>query len=211
MDDKHTPLIKVCGITAPDQAKAFSELGIDLLGLIFYPPSPRNVSVEQAKKIASMIRNTSTALTGVFVNASLEEIERVVRELRLDFVQLHGEETPEFCSDISVPVIKAFRVSISEDLKKAESYRGFVKYILFDAYKKGLPGGTGGSFSWDILKYRPEGMEWFISGGIGPENIGQAADLNPQGIDLNSGVEESPGIKDLSLVRKCLSIIRDHQ
>jgi phosphoribosylanthranilate isomerase len=199
--------IKVCGITQLKQLQQVDGLNIDFAGLIFYKESPRYV-VGKISKEELQSTDFDVKKVGVFVNAGYEEIKQIIEDYDLDAVQLHGEETPELCEQLSedVEVIKAFAIengtgSIDE---MVADYDDVCDYYLFDtASKNGLAGGTGEKFDWKLLSKSKIEKPFFISGGIGVEDLAKLkAFKHPDyfGIDVNSRFEKSPGIKDMSLL-----------
>lgn len=197
--------IKVCGVTDLGQIKELEELGVDYAGFIFYADSPRAVL---NKLNADEVRNFKIQKVGVFVNESLDEILNKVAHFGLSLVQLHGDETPSFCNRVSdhVKVAKAFRVNESHaDIDwMVKEYNEVCDYYLFDKGSKGLYGGTGEKFNWDILRDSKINKPFFLSGGIG---IDDADDLNQfshpffYAIDVNTKFEKSPGNKDTDKIR----------
>jgi phosphoribosylanthranilate isomerase len=187
--------IKICGITRADDAAFCDELGADFLGFIFVNESPRFVKAEGAAQI-----ETKAKRVGVFRDAPVEEIERVSRIARLDVVQLHGSENEDFVSRIELPVIKAFQIgqtglSVLHLKTKAE-------WVMFDT-----GGGTGRVFDWTLLRGY-EGKPFFLAGGITPENVLDAMSMQPYAIDVASGVESAPGVKDHDKVRRLFEKVR---
>lgn len=200
--------VKVCGITSIEQINDLQEIGVDYAGFIFYDRSPRFIGShlltgDQVKKAGLSIQKI-----GVFVNADEEQIIRMVDEWGLDMVQLHGEESPVFCEKISnhVKTIKAFRISGQESLSyKIVPYQNAVDYFLFDAMGEQY-GGTGNQFNWDIIASANISKPYFLSGGIGPNDISSilsfsANDFNCYAVDVNSKFELQPGRKDMNLVK----------
>lgn len=185
--------IKICGITNPKDALNAVALGVQALGFIF-APSPRQVNPDTAREIILHLPR-SIHRVGVFVDEKVEEVKRIAHFCGLSMVQLHGQETPEYCREIALPVIKAFRVRDARSLEGIEKY-AFTR-ILLDAWSDERAGGTGKAFSWEIArKVRPEG-DYILSGGLNPSNVGEAIRrLHPMGVDVGSGVEKSPGLKD---------------
>jgi len=202
--------IKICGITRIEDLQELEKLDIDFFGMIFYPPSPRFVSIEKAKKITNHLTNySSIKKVGVFVNEPLENLKQTISKLKLDLVQLHGDESLEYCQSIDIPVIKVFRVESENDLKKITQYKKIVPYILLDTKLKNLYGGTGKKFDWNILtSSKLKNCNWFLSGGLNGENFKEGLKFNPYAIDFNSGVEKSPGIKDIALIKKIVQTIK---
>jgi phosphoribosylanthranilate isomerase len=197
---------KVCGITQLKQLQQLDGLDIDFAGLIFYKDSPRYVGDKIA---AADLKNSDFDLkkVGVFVNADYDEIMQVVEDYGLDVVQLHGDESPELCEELSeeVEVIKAFKVSdskISIDEMVAD-YDEVCDYYLFDTASSELEGGTGKQFDWKILTKAKIEKPFFLSGGIGVDDIARVkAFKHPDyyAVDINSKVEKEPGVKDMALV-----------
>jgi phosphoribosylanthranilate isomerase len=204
------PRIKICGITNIDDAARAVELGADLLGFNFYHTSPRYIEPQEAEKI---IRKFPAFIdtVGVFVNADADTIRKTANDLMLDWVQLHGDETPQFCqslSSLSAQIIKAIRVKSGEDFKNIEDFPADA--LLFDAYNPSLYGGTGQRFDWSTL---PQIMghllgRTFLAGGINPQNVIEAIGLGFYGIDVCSGVEETPGKKNHKKMEELFKNIR---
>jgi phosphoribosylanthranilate isomerase len=197
--------VKICGITQPEQGIAIASCGATALGFILVPSSPRYVS---PKAIGTIIAAISRPLDyiGVFADADLETIRRAVLESGLTGVQLHGGESPEFCDRLrqalpKVEIIKALRVRDGYTLEKAAIYGDRVDTLLLDAYHPRQLGGTGQTLDWTAIVRWRSPLPWFLAGGLTAENILDAlTHLSPQGIDLSSGVERSPGDKDLGKV-----------
>ena len=198
--------VKICGITNYEDAVLAMDLGTDLLGLNFYPESPRYIPVEKAAEIVRRLP-AHVELAGVFVNPSLSDLRRAITECHLDWVQLHGDETPDFCQSLAsypVKVIKALRVKGPSDLEKAYEYK--VDAILLDAFQPSRYGGTGKSFDWGMI--RDVGMRVFLAGGINSDNAAKAISLGVYGIDVCSGVESKPGKKDPEKLKALFDSIR---
>ncbi|HLB72402.1 MAG TPA: phosphoribosylanthranilate isomerase [Sedimentisphaerales bacterium] len=198
--------VKICGLTNYDDAVAAMDMGADLLGFNFYPSSPRYVTVEAA---AAIIRKLPAFVdtAGVFVNASLDEIRRTIDLCCLDWVQLHGDETPEFCrslNSVNVRTMKALRVKDASDIKNAEEF--FTDAVLLDAFDPQKYGGTGLTFDWNIVGHI--GKRVFLAGGINPDNAAEAVKLGVYGIDVCSGVEAEPGKKDHEKMKRLFDNIR---
>jgi phosphoribosylanthranilate isomerase len=198
--------VKICGITNYDDAAAAMDMGADLLGFNFYEKSPRFVQVDKAKEIIDKLPGfIDTA--GVFVNASMEKIHEIKDLCQLNWVQLHGDETPQFCSQFlshSVKTMKALRVKDQTDITKANSF--FTDAILLDAFHPEKYGGTGITFDWNIVGHIDKRI--FLAGGINPGNVTDAVELGVYGIDVCSGVEERPGKKDHKKMKKLFDNIR---
>jgi phosphoribosylanthranilate isomerase len=198
--------VKICGLTNYQDAAAAVDLGADLLGFNFYPKSPRFVTLGQAAEIINKLP-AFVDVAGVFVDASLDEIKEAIGECNLDWVQLHGDESPEFCESllsINVRTMKAIRVKDQKDIKRAESF--FTDAILLDAFDPEKYGGTGLTFDWNIIGHI--GKRVFLAGGINPDNVAAAVELGVYGIDVCSGVEAKPGKKDLRKMKKLFKNIQ---
>lgn len=204
--------VKICGITQPQQSLAITQLGATALGFICVPSSPRYVSIEQINLATSHVPDHVDKI-GVFANSTIFEIIKVVSSSSLTGVQLHGDETPLFCEELrqvlpNIELIKAFRVRSWEQLETTPNYTGCVDTFLLDAYHPQLLGGTGKTLDWQVLQsFRPD-LPWFLAGGLTPDNLLTAlTQIHPHGIDLSSGVERSPGDKDLDKVALLFSRI----
>ena len=188
------PKVKICGITNYDDAMAAIDLGADLLGFNFYPPSPRFVTKEHAGEIISQLP-AFIDTAGVFVNAAIEEIHEINGACSLDWVQLHGDENPEFCRSLlshNVKTMKAVRVRDQKDIENSDRF--FTDAILFDAFNPDKYGGTGLTFDWNIIGHISKRV--FLAGGVNPDNAVKAMKLGVYGIDVCSGIEAEPGKKD---------------
>jgi phosphoribosylanthranilate isomerase len=196
--------VKICGITNLEDAHVAVDCGADALGFVFYPPSPRYVTPAQAVRIIGALPPLVTTV-GLFVDVACEVVNETVARCGLDRVQLHGRETPAFCGRISRPVIKAIRIKDAESLTALPDY--VVSAYLLDAYVEGaLPGGTGASFAWELAaRAKPYGPV-ILAGGLTPENIQSAiAQVRPYGVDVSSGVERLPGLKDHHRLQQFIS------
>jgi phosphoribosylanthranilate isomerase len=199
------PLIKICGMTRPRDAVLAAELGASFIGMIFYPGSKRRIDIDSAKKITAGLRGSKVKKVAVFVDPSMEDILKVRDEVDIDLIQLHGDESPEFCSSLPLPVIKSFCVGTAIDEKSLETYKERIGYFLFDTRDQVQKGGTGRIFDWSLLEpwrqTHPD-RKVFLAGGLSPENICRAAASHPFGLDVNSGVESVPGLKDRELMKR---------
>jgi phosphoribosylanthranilate isomerase len=187
--------IKICGITRVEDGLEAVRLGADAIGLVFYPPSPRAVTIEQAQVITSQLPPFVT-LVGLFVDETRERIEQVLREVPLDLLQFHGEESPSACSGFHRPWIKAIRMRDEIDLLQVEQEFSDASGLLLDTYRKGVPGGTGAAFDWQRI---PEQMRSgiILAGGLEPGNVEEAiSQIHPYAVDVSGGVEAAKGIKD---------------
>lgn len=203
-------LIKICGNTTPDNLSQVETLRPDLVGLIFYPQSLRFVG-DTLKDYPFKV-----SPVGVFVNESPERIRSIAKDYELQHIQLHGDESPEECFVLKkdgFKIYKAFGIETTSDLEKVARYNGTCDYYLFDT-KNPDHGGSGRSFDWQILKSYKGETPFFLSGGIGPENIEEALLFShPQfiGLDLNSKLEIKPGIKDIERTKQTIETIRHHE
>ncbi len=198
--------IKICGITRLEDAQLCVKHGVDAIGFIFYPKSKRYISPEDAKNIVVALP-VFTHKIGVFVNEDIEEANRIAKLVGLTGVQLHGNETVEYISQISHPVIKSFGVDESFDFATLNDYSHCG--ILLDVKDTKQYGGTGNSFDWDLI---PEDVRSrvIIAGGVAANNIDEIhKSINPYGVDLSSSVEISPGIKDSDKIIEVLKIINE--
>ncbi|NOZ63415.1 MAG: phosphoribosylanthranilate isomerase [Caldiserica bacterium] len=202
--------IKICGITRLEDAQKAVELGVDALGFNFYPGSPRYIAPQKAKAISLQLP-PFVSLIGVFVNEKLELIREISALSFLNAVQLHGEETPEFVEALNLPVIKAFRVKEERDIEQMKKFAGKVKAFLLDAYTPGQKGGTGRTFNWEIAcKAKELGVPIILAGGINPGNVCEAIKaVHPYAVDVASGVEKEPGIKDFAEMEKLVNRIKE--
>ena len=210
--------VKICGITKPSQGEAIANLGATDLGFICVPASKRYVTPSE---ISAVVQNLSISINriGVFANSTLDNICQVVAQTNLTGVQLHGDESPEFCQQLrgsgpaGIEIIKAIRVKTSAALGMADRYVNIVDTLLLDAYHPDQLGGTGQPLEWASLQEFHPGSPWLLAGGLKPDNILEALkQVNPTGIDLSSGVERSPGDKDLTKVARLfeeLSLLND--
>lgn len=193
--------IKVCGITKTEDAVLCSRLGAWAVGFIFVKESPRYISTEKASEITAELLETIEKI-GVFVNSTIDEIQATIQTSKITRIQLHGDETPDFCTELkkktSLPIIKAFRVNSIEDIDTIKLYKNIISAVLLDTFDKNQHGGTGKTFNWEIAKKAKEyEIPLILAGGINPDNILNAyAEVKPFAIDVSSGVEISPGIKD---------------
>ncbi len=207
-------IIKICGIQNKDTLICCEKNNVDFFGMIFYPKSPRNISIKNAFMLQRIADGLNIKGVGVFVNNNFDEIVKIIKNLNLKFVQLHGSEDQIYIEKLKstgVKIIKSISVSNKNDLNSIDKYHN-VDYFLFD-YKplKGeLPGGNSKSFNWDILKHLNTDKPWFLSGGININNIEKINNkLNPYGIDLSSGVEKELGIKDNGIINNFIGKLKD--
>lgn len=194
--------VKICGLTNADDARAAVDAGATVIGLNFYPPSPRYVDLEAAERIVKVIPKDVWTV-GVFVDADRAAVQRVVDAVGLDAVQFHGNEGPEQCAGWNTKVIKVIRMRDVSSLATVGSYS--TDYVLIDAYVEGIPGGTGRTVAWDRVSGVPAGR-LFLAGGLTPDNVAEAVRVvRPFAVDVASGVERAPGIKDAQLMKRFVS------
>ncbi len=201
------PKIKICGFTRPQDAQAAAELGADAVGLVFYAKSKRCVDVAQAAEIVAALP-PKVVKVALFVNESAEQICRILGTVPIDIVQFHGDEAPEFCRQFGKPYWKAVRVQSAQDIAEAAGRYADAAALLLDAHIEGQYGGTGQVFDWRLL---PETLPlpWILSGGLNPGNV--AAALQQTGaawLDVSSGVEQAPGIKNRDLMADFIQQVR---
>ncbi len=190
--------IKFCGIARLADAERAAELGAWAVGMIFWPRSPRRCTMDEAAAIAAALRRR-TELAGVFVDAHLDTVASVADALELTLVQLHGDEGPAYCAEVArrtgAKVIKAARVRGRADVRALHAFP--TDFHLLDAYAPGRPGGTGATFAWELARAHPRDRPLILSGGLTPDNVGEAiAAVRPFAVDVASGVEAEPGVKD---------------
>jgi phosphoribosylanthranilate isomerase len=199
-----TVRVKICGVTRAEDARAAAAAGADMIGLNFYPPSPRCVDLDRAHAVRDAAGAGALAV-GVFVNAERAYIEQRMRALRLDMLQFHGDEDESALAGWPVPVIRAIRVRAGDTSRAI--VRSRADFVLLDTFHDSLYGGTGVARPLDELR----GLDLtrvFISGGLDPGNVGAAAELGPYAVDVASGVESAPGVKDHSKLRSFIENAR---
>jgi phosphoribosylanthranilate isomerase len=194
-----TTKVKICGITNAKDAEAALRAGADALGFVFYPRSPRSVTKETARDIIAALPPFVTTV-GIFVNEVVDMVKEIKEFCRLGVIQLHGEEGPEYCAEIPGTVIKAIRIKDGGDIERLREYDAEgnnVGAFLLDTFKEGTPGGTAKTFDWSIAVEAKRSGRIILSGGLTPENVTEAvARVAPYAVDVSSGVESAPGIKD---------------
>ena len=196
--------VKLCGITRPEDAELGVELGAWALGFILWPKSPRAADPAIAAGIARELRRRVN-IVGVFVNPTLDEVENAANALLLSHVQLHGDEGPQFCTAVrertGCEVIKAIRVGGAPDLLEAERFR--TDFHLLDTKRDGQRGGTGKTWDWRLAQQKRTKVPRIVSGGLAPDNVADAIEaVHPFAVDVASGIESEPGIKDHDLMRE---------
>lgn len=198
--------VKICGITRAEDARAAAMAGADAIGLVFYDQSPRYVSIEQAREVCRALP-PFVAVTALFLDAAAATVQTVIDALRPDILQFHGNEAPAFCQAFGVSYIRA--VPMGGDADPAEWAERFpdAAALLLDSHRAGEAGGRGETFDWQrgVL---PDGPAVIAAGGLQPDNVGAAVrDMRPYGVDVSSGVEIAPGIKDHQLMQQFIEAI----
>ena len=200
--------IKVCGFTREDQLAQAAQLGVDAVGLVFYPPSPRNVSIEQAQVLCRAVPPFVTTVA-LFVDAPEEQVREVLRQVPLTLLQFHGDETPAYCQQFGLPYIKAVRVKPGLDLLQYATDFASARGLLLDAYVAGVPGGTGERFDWTLIPANLP-LPVVLSGGLDPDNVTEAINnVRPWAVDVSSGVEQGKGNKDLAKMAAFIDGVRN--
>lgn len=200
--------VKICGITRIEDGLACAQLGADAIGLVFYAPSPRHVSVEQARAIMAALPPFITTV-GLFVDADPAEVGAVLGQLPLDLLQFHGGESPDYCQSFNRPYLKAVRVKPGLDLVQYAAQYAQAKGLLLDAHVEGIAGGTGQAFDWDLIPARLP-LPVVLSGGLNPANVTEAIKrVHPAAVDVSSGVEATKGIKDAARIAAFMQGVRN--
>lgn len=202
--------IKFCGITRPDDAERAVQLDAWAVGLILWPGSSRYCRLPQAVEIGRALQRRAE-VAGVFVNAHLDHVVRRADEIGLTLIQLHGDEGPSFCTEVArrtgARVIKVARVQQRADVQALRAFR--TDYHLLDTFVKDQPGGTGATFAWELVREHRRDRPLIVSGGLTPENVGEAIRAtHPYAVDVSSGVELSPGIKDQGRMAEFAAAVR---
>lgn len=204
--------VKICGITTLEDARFVAGALADYLGFIFYNKSPRYIEPAKAGAIINWIEGPQKV--GVFVNQALDDVNDISTQTGIDLVQLHGDESSGYCDMINFPVIKAFHITSETKPDELASdiavYKNSADYFLFDTKIDGLYGGTGQTFDWSLLENLSMGKPFFLSGGLNTNNVQQAIEkVSPDVVDLSSGLEESPGLKDFDKIEDFFDVMRD--
>jgi len=205
--------IKMCGTTRKEDARAAVSAGVDALGFIFVRKSPRYIDPQQAALIAAELP-LFVSRVGVFVDAEIDHLKKVVEQAGLTVVQLHGIESPDYCAELkrwnrSVGICKAFRVGPGSGPCDFEGYREGADGFLLDTYVKGVAGGTGLPFDWTTINQLALPKPLILAGGLNPDNVSEAIKVaRPYAIDINSGVEDRPGVKNHQLLKQLIIAVR---
>lgn len=202
--------VKICGITSPEDGIHAAQNGADAIGLVFYPPSPRAVTPEQAAKIISALPPFVTTV-GLFVDEAPEQVEATLQQVPLDLLQFHGNETPDQCSTFGRPWMKAIRMRPDVDLQQeCDRYSGAAA-LLVDAYQPGVPGGTGETFDWQRIPAKLD-KPLVLAGGLSVVNVAEAvAQVRPWAVDVSGGVEQRKGVKSPTKVEQFIENVHSIQ
>lgn len=199
--------IKICGITTREDAKMACDSGADAIGLVFYPPSPRYITIDHAIEVVNCLPPFTTSVA-LFVNAEREEIEHVLDNVAIDIIQFHGNESAEFCASFKRPYIKALRMKDGLDLYSLQNEYASARGLLLDTYKKGVPGGTGETFNWEKVPHDLT-IPIILAGGLVADNVAQAIKVaRPYAVDVSGGVEASKGKKDRQKIIQFMDNVR---
>lgn len=204
---KSVTRIKICGITQVEDALIAAKLGADAIGFVFYAPSPRAVSSNQAKKICEALPPFITTV-GLFVNADLTEVNNVLAEIPLGLLQFHGEETADYCQQFNQPWLKALRVNQHTDINSLVTIYSKAQGILLDSYVSGTHGGTGTTFDWSLIP-QDINIPLILAGGLNPTNVKEAIQtVKPYAVDVSGGVELKKGIKDPEKIKAFIKAVQ---
>lgn len=206
--------IKICGLSTEAAIDAAIDAGATYIGLVHFEPSPRHLELKRAAELRKYVRNRAKAVL-LLVNAEAEPTQHAIELVRPDIVQFHGSETPEWLAlvrkHMGVEVWKAFGVTDRHGLVRADAFEGNADRILYDAPAKALPGGNGLKFNWSLLATHHHVMPWGLAGGLDPDNIAQAIEQTGAPlVDVSSGVESTPGVKDVDKIVAFCKAVRDY-
>lgn len=210
------PDIKICGLKTPEAVERAVARGASHIGFIFFAKSPRNIEPDLAGQLADAVRGRAK-IVAVTVDADPDDLDEIVALLRPDILQLHGKESPERVLEVramyGLPVMKAFSVREAADLERIDPYIGIVERFLFDAKPpvgSELPGGNGVSFDWRLMQSLDASVDYMLSGGLNKDNVGEALQVTRAlGLDVSSGVESAPGVKDLAMIDAFFDAVRE--
>ncbi len=204
--------IKICGMTRREDALCATEAGVDALGFIFYSKSPRYIDPDDAQQIIEQLPPFVDTV-GVFVDQRPETVQAIIRQCRLSHVQLHGSESPQYCRELSAHtgcgILKAVRVGPQTTADTVAAYNDCIQGFLLDTFHKDAVGGTGISFDWKMIAHLRLAKPFLLAGGLDVTNIAEALEqVLPYGVDANSGLETTPGVKDHTLIREFIARVR---
>jgi phosphoribosylanthranilate isomerase len=216
---KSGPLIKICGLRSEDGIDAALTGGADMIGMVFFPPSPRNISIEEAADLLDMVPHAEDGgplRVGLFVDADDATLDAVISRVRLDMLQFHGQEPPKRLDwahlEYGLPIIKALPVSNTQDLERAKDYADCADQLLLDARPPAgsdRPGGHATAFDWSLLDGWDAPLPWILAGGLTPENVADAITrTKAPAVDVSSGVETATGVKDPARITAFINAIR---
>jgi phosphoribosylanthranilate isomerase len=210
-----TTKTKICGIHTVEAMDAALEGGADYVGLVFFPRSPRHVDVKTAQMLSDRARGQAK-IVALFVDPDDRVLDSIIDKIDPDIIQLHGDESPprvrEIKSRVHLPIFKAIKVATAKDAHRADVYKDAADLVIFDAKPKreALPGGNGHAFDWHALDDIKGKIDFMLSGGLTPENVRQAIELTgASAVDVSSGVETSPGLKDPDMIRRFLAAVKN--
>jgi len=199
--------VKICGITRAEDAVIAASLGVDAIGLVFYAKSPRNVTVETAKAITEALPGFVTTVA-LFLNPDDDLVKQVVGNVNIDVLQFHGTETASFCESFAKPYIKALGISGKDNIEELVDSYASARSVLLDSHVHGAAGGTGETFDWLSIPKQLR-QKIILAGGLKPDNVAQAIQqVRPYAVDLSSGVESAPGVKDINLMTRLMQEIK---
>ncbi len=210
MPGRPTARVKFCGITRPEDAERAVELDAWAVGMILWPGSPRYIRPAQAAEIGAALRRRAE-VAGIFVNAHLDHVVGLADQIGLTLIQLHGDEGASYASEVArrtgAKVIKAARIRDRADVQALRAFQ--TDFHLLDTYAKGVPGGTGATFAWELARAHPRDRPLILSGGLTAENVGAAIEaVHPYAVDVASGVESAPGVKDHAAMAAFAAAVR---
>ena len=198
----NTTRVKICGLTRPEDVDAAIAAGADALGFVFTPRSKRFLETGRARQLAARVP-AFIARVGLFMDQDAEAVERVLAEVPLSLLQFHGDESRDFCAAFGLPYIKALGMAAPAAVERASEYNDAAA-LLLDSHEAGAPGGTGQTFDWDAIPVLPKPV--VLAGGLTPENVGRAVQqVKPWAVDVSSGVEDAPGVKNADKMSKFIT------
>jgi phosphoribosylanthranilate isomerase len=211
-DPEERTKVKICGLTSLEDARFVSGALAHYVGFIFYEDSPRHITPAKAGAIINWVEGPECV--GVFVDQPLDDVNMISRQTGIDYVQLHGSENPSYCELVEKPIIKVIHITESTDADeladRIKPYLDVVDYLLFDTKVDGKWGGTGQVFDWSLLDEVSHQVPYFLSGGLNPDNIQQACkEVHPYAVDVASGLESEPGVKDFNKVEAFMETMRN--
>lgn len=203
--------VKICGPKDIETLRTALDAGANFIGLVFHPASPRNLDVSTAWNLAREVP-PDVKVVGLFVNPTDRELTKILSQVRIDMIQLHGDEDPmrvlEIRAGYKIPVMKAIRVGTADDLRDVAKFEKIADWLLFDTKTADAQGGTGQSFDWNILKGRGFAKPWMLAGGLNAGNVTEALKIvKPDAVDVSSGVESAPGVKDPAKIRAFINAV----